>query len=168
MAFAQRVYHILHQQRNIIAPLAQGRQFQIDYIQAIQQILAQLIIADGFVWVFIGCRQHAHIHGNFAVATDAPQRAIFQHAKQLGLQRDRHLSNFVQKQGAAIGQFKATFAAHNRACEGAFFVAKEFRFHQRFRDGRAVDGQEGIGGARTELMNRLRHQIFARARFAGN
>ena len=46
-----------------------------------------------------------------------------------------------------------------------FFMAEELRFDQGFGDGGAVDRHEGRSGG-TVVMNRLGHQVLARAALA--
>ena len=60
---------------------------------------------------------------------------IFQHTQQLGLSLRGHFADFVQQQGAAVGEFEAADAAFGGAGERALLVAENFAFHQRFRDG---------------------------------
>jgi hypothetical protein len=70
--------------------------------------------------------------------------AFFEHAQQARLQGERHVADLVEEQCAATGLRDAadgTFLARAREC--AFFVAQQFGFDQRFRDGRAVHGDEG-------------------------
>src|SRR5262249_6494345 len=76
--------------------------------------------------------------------------------------------DLVQEERARVGQLEAAFAFGYRAGEGAALVAEEFRFHQRFGNGRAVDRHEGARDAGAELMNGVRDDLFARARFAGD
>src|SRR5262249_2837754 len=76
--------------------------------------------------------------------------------------------DLVQEERARVGQLEAAFAFGYRAGEGAALVAEEFRFHQRLGDGRTVDRHEGARDARAELMNGVRNDLLARARFAGD
>ena len=51
------------------------------------------------------------------------------------------------------------------ASERPFFVAEDLAFEKRFRDGRAIDRNEGERLPRAQLVDRLRDELFARARF---
>ncbi len=42
-------------------------------------------------------------------------------------------------------------------------MAEEFAFGQSFGNGRAIDGDKGLIAAPAEIMNRLGHDLFARA-----
>src|SRR5215831_20998940 len=52
------------------------------------------------------------------------------------------------------------------ACECALLVSKQFRFEQRFWNGRTVDGNKRSIDARTERVQRARKQLLARTAFA--
>jgi hypothetical protein len=63
-----------------------------------------------------------------AGAANRVDRAFLQHAQQLDLHVQRHVANFIQEDGAAMGQLKATNAVSHSACESALAVAKQFAF----------------------------------------
>src|SRR6266542_150527 len=110
----------------------------------------------------------AHVHRDLFRAAEPPHLAVFEHAQQLRLQHHRHLGDLIQEERARVGQLEAAFAFGYRAGEGAALVAEELRFHQRFWNSRAVDRYEGARDAGTELMNGVRYDLLARARFAGD
>src|SRR6266436_5761393 len=133
---------IFHQQRDVVFVIAQWRQVNMKHVQAKEKILAHSPLSDSALRVLVCRGKHAHVHGRFALATQAPHLAVFQHTQQLRLRRCGHLSNFVEQQRSAIGQFEAADAALRRAGEGSALVPKNFAFHQRFRNRGAVDGHE--------------------------
>ena len=57
------------------------------------------------------------------------------------LHSECHLSDFVEEQGATVGDFSQADLAGVSAREGAFLVTEQFRLKQIFVDGRAVAGQ---------------------------
>ena len=77
-----------------------------------------------------------------------------------------HVADLVQKQRAAIGLLKAAPAGGLRARERTALVAKQFALEQILRDGGGVDGHKGLVGAGRVFVQRVRHQLFARARLA--
>ncbi len=80
-------------------------------------------------------------------AADALDHALLQEAQQLGLQRQRHVADLVEKQRAAVGELELAGRLPHRAGEGALLVAEQLALEQRFRDGRAVDRDERLAGA---------------------
>ncbi len=87
--------------------------------------------------VAIGGRQHAHVDALRHARADAFERLFLEHAQQFGLQRQFDFGDFVEQDGALIGQFEASDARGVGAGEGTAFVAEQFAFHQvaeRVRD----------------------------------
>src|SRR5947209_1733836 len=65
-----------------------------------------------------------------------------------------------------LRQLEAARAPLDRSREGSLFVAEELAFHERFRHGGAVDGDERTAPAGAEMMDGSRHQFFAGSAFA--
>ena len=95
----------------------------------------------------MGGGHNAHIHLHRLVVAHPLQLAALHKAQQLGLQRQRHLADLVQKQRAAVGGFDAPRAPLHRAGKGAARMAKEFGFKQRFRNRRAIDGNKRLAAS---------------------
>ncbi len=140
----------LHQRGQVFLVIAQRRQLNVEDIQAIEKIIAQVSLGDRLLGNFVGRGQHANIDGGFALAAQAAQLAVFQHAQQLGLRGNRHLADLVQQQRAALSQLEAADAAFQRAGERALFVSEDLAFDQRLGNGGAVDGNERLGLAGAE------------------
>ena len=99
---------------------------------------------------------------------DPGKRAVLEHAQQFHLDGERHVADFIEKQGAAVGLFEAAGAAGDGAGERAFFVAEQFAFQQIFRDRAAVDGDHLLLAARAVFVHRLGDEFLAGAAFAGD
>ncbi len=69
-------------------------------------------------------------HGNDLVTAQTFNLARLQYAQQFGLQFQRNVANFVQHQGTAVGQFKASLALRAGTGKGPFFVPEKFAFHK--------------------------------------
>ena len=82
------------------------------------------------------------------------------------MRADGHLADLVEQKRPAIGELEAAHAPLHRAGERPFFVPEDFAFHERFRNGRAVDGHERSRFSRTQLVQRPGHQLFPRAALA--
>ena len=77
-----------------------------------------------------------------------------------------HVADFVEKQRALVGQLEFSGLAPGRAGKRALLVSEQFAFEQIFRNRRAVDFDEGAGGALRMLVNGAGDQIFSDAAFA--
>ena len=112
-------------------------------------------------------QRHVNVHR--PVPAQRHDFALLQHAQQARLQRQRHVANLIQKQGAAIGlQQLARRPFALGAGEGAFLVAKEFGLDQRLGDGGAVDRHKRRIAALAEVVDGIGQQLFAGAGFTQN
>ena len=134
----------IHQRKDVFLAIAQRRDEDGDDGEAVVKILAELVFAHRFFQIAIGRRDHAHVDLHVAHAAHAPDDLVFQHAQQLGLQQGREFADFVEEERAAVGHLEQALLHLLGVGERALFVAEELGFHQRFRDGRAVDGDEGF------------------------
>ena len=81
----------------------------------------------------------------------------------------RDVADLVEEQRAAVGELEAAAARGlDGAGERALLVAEELREEQRLDEGRAVDRDEGARGALARPVDRLRHELLARAALAAH
>ena len=87
--------------RNVFAPLAQRRDDEMNDVDAIEQILAKLPLADELAQVAIrrgddaDIRRHRH-----ALGADLLDFARLEEPQQQALHPQRHLADFVEEDGA--------------------------------------------------------------------
>ena len=81
------------------------------------------------------------------VAAKRSHFALLQHPQQLGLQGQRHVADFVQKQGPAIGRVEQPFPVLVGAGEGPLAVAEQFAFQQLLGQRAAVLSNKGLAAA---------------------
>src|SRR5262249_10892645 len=94
--------------------------------------------------------------------------AVGKHAQQPRLQLRRHVTDFVQEQGAAVGLLEPPAPHALRPGKGTAFVAKQLGLEQFARDCRSVEGYERLRGTRTVAVQRTRHQFLPGAGFTGD
>src|SRR5262249_31325688 len=99
-------------------------------------------------------------------ASHALEFLFLQHPQQFGLKRERKLTDFIQKDRAALRRFQLSFLLGDSAGERSFFVAEEFAFEQRLGYGCTVDRDKGSIRARTVAMNRARDEFLSCAALA--
>ena len=137
-------------------------------VEPVVEIFAKQIFGNGLVEIAVGGGDDAHIDGDFAGAADRAHRALLQHAQQFDLHGQRHFADFVEEDGAAVGDFEQAALVLVRSGEGAFQVAEEFALQQSLREGSAVDGDERLGGARRADVDGAGYKFFAGAALAVN
>ncbi len=105
---------------------------------------------------------------NRLVSADALERLLLQQPQDLGLERQGHVSHFVEENGPVIALLELADAASFGPGEGALLVAEQLALEQGLGTGRAVEGQERCLGAGAVLVNRAGNQLLARAALAGD
>ena len=133
-----------------------------------QQVGAEAAFSNQRFQVLVGRGDDAHVHADQFAATDAEEFAFGQHAQQAGLQRQRHVADFVEEQRAAIGLLEASDVSSLRTSERTGFMAEEFAFQQLGGDGGGVERDERLARAWRFAMQRVRDQFLARSGFTGD
>ena len=81
-------------------------------------------LLDGLPQIAVGRRDDSHIHAHRLLAADAGQGILLQDVQQHPLRLQRQIADLIQKERAAIGQFKAPKLTARRAGKGPFLVAE--------------------------------------------
>ena len=76
----RRVEEVLHQQRNILAPLPQSRQMNADHVETVEEVFAKGAGFDQALQVLVGRRDDAYIYFDRLVSADPVELAISQYA----------------------------------------------------------------------------------------
>src|ERR1043166_1624689 len=90
------------QERNIVAPLTQRRQFNRNYVQAVIKVFAKVSLFDLLLQRFVGGCYHADVYVHWCVVADAPHFFLLEHAQQPALQDWRHRTDFIEKNCASV------------------------------------------------------------------
>ena len=106
--------------------------------------------------------QQTDIHRGRLLVADAGDTALLQGTQQLGLHAERHIADFIEEKRASVGLLEQPAPTPQRAGECAFFVAKQFRLEQGFRQRAAVDGHKRTFGA-TKIVDRPGDALLAHA-----
>ncbi|OQA34179.1 MAG: hypothetical protein BWY57_00641 [Betaproteobacteria bacterium ADurb.Bin341] len=157
---------VVAQHGNIGTPFTQGRQCQRQNVQPIIQIGPETPPLHQRLKVNARRRNHPNVHPLNPVGTQGLDFALLEDAQQLRLQRQRHVADFIEKKGPAVGEFELSLAAiFIGAGIGARSGPEKFGFEQVFRNGRRVDRDKRLVGARRTAVNGVRDQFLAGARF---
>jgi len=113
------------QERDVFAPLAQRRHAQREDLEPVVQVLAEASGLHFLLEVPIRGRHDAHVHLARGGGADGANLAFLQHAQQLGLQRKRHLTHFVQEKRAAVGDLEQSLLLFGGARERAALVPEQ-------------------------------------------
>src|SRR5712692_6591363 len=93
---------------------------------------------------------------------------VLKDVQQFGLQVRAHLRNFVEEDGALVGEFKFPGFRTNGAGESALFESKQFGFEQFAWQRGAIDLDESLAAARRSHVDHARDNFLAHAAFSVN
>ena len=156
---------MLDQQRQILRPLAQRRQLNLDTLQAVIEILTEATRGNfGFQIAITRCN-NPHIDRNFLLRTDRPNAPLLKHTQQLGLRGKRHFANFIKKQRAAASIVEQPLAALLGPSVGAFDVAEQLRFDQLGGNRSTIDRHKRAFGPIARLVQGARCHLLTGAGF---
>ena len=161
-------HHVARQHHDVVAAIAQRRQVQVHDVEAVVEVLAEAAGLHLDLEVAVGGGEDADVDRLGAGVADAHHHLLLQRAQDLDLQRQRHLADLVEEQGAAVGRLEAARLVADGAGEGAAHVAEQLRLEQVLGDGAAVDGDERALGARRAAVELARDQLLAGAGLAGD
>src|SRR3990172_727463 len=118
------------ERQDVLASLTQRRDEQREHPQAVVEILAELQPGDAGSQVLVGRTEDAHIHGEGARVADAADLATLEDTKELRLQRERHLADFIEEQRTAVHRFEQPVLGGRRVGERPLEMAEELRLEQ--------------------------------------
>src|SRR5581483_448817 len=124
------------------------------YIQSIEEILAELALANHAGKVAVRGRHQPRVYLDGVVAAEPLELTLLQDPEQLRLQFQSDISNFVQKKAALVSQFDAPALLRKCSGKGAFFVAEQLAFEKAGGSGRAVEPDKRAVVSCAEIVNR--------------
>jgi len=144
----RRAFHeIARQGAGVLAPLIERRHFQGHHIEAIIQILAEAPGGNLVTQIAVRRGDDAHIDFHIGGAADPAEGLILEKPEDLALGLDRHIGDFVEQQGAAVGAFEGAHPGGGVRTLGPGFTAEQLAFHPIRVHGRAVEHDEGRAAA---------------------
>src|ERR1700678_4405874 len=121
--FGEVFEEAVDEQRNVFAAAAQGGQVDGDDVEAVEEVVAKLAVADGLAQVDVGGGYDADIDLRLLRAAERGEAAVLQDAQDLGLRVHAHVADFVEEKRAAVGYFEEALFCGDGRGEGAFDVA---------------------------------------------
>src|SRR5258705_8581436 len=157
------LHEILHQHRDIVFPRAEGWHFDQKYIQPVKQVLTETASRDRRGQVTIcGCDE-AYLHKDRLGAADALEFPLLQDAQECDLRIGQELADFIEEEGAAVGQFEASKPTLHRTGKGALLMAEQFRGDQRRCESRTIHAHERPARWRRAFVKGAGDGLLARA-----
>src|SRR5207245_8440831 len=88
--------------------------------------------------IFICRRDDAHIHSYARWGADGLEALLFENSQNLGLRFQGHVTDLVEEQCAAVGEFKFPLLGIAGSGKRSLGVPEQFTSNQLFRNGGAV------------------------------
>ena len=167
-ARAQAPEEVVGERGHVLPPLAQGRQREVEDVEAVVEVLAEAAVLDVAAQVAVRGGHDAQIDGSRPAVADPLELPLLEHAQELPLDLGRDVSDLVEEDRAAVGELDTPLAVAVRAREAAAKVAEELGFEEILRVGGAVHRHEGTRGARALRVQRARDQLLAGAALAAD
>ena len=135
-------------------------------IQAVVKIIAKPSLGNQCGEVVVGSRDDTHVHMQGSVSANPLEFLFLQDTQQFGLQLERQVAHFIEKQCASVREFEPADLLRQRPGKGTALVPEELRFEQPGRNGSAIHLDEGALTARAEIVDCAGDQFLAGAGFA--
>src|SRR5882762_3640126 len=165
---AELLHEVADQQRNILAAFAKRRKLNRKNVEAVEKIAAEFAFGVQTAKIGVGGGDHANVHANGAGGAQAFEFMFLQNAKKFRLQFEWDVADFIQENGATVGEFEAANFLRDGAGERTTFMTEEFAFEQAGRDSGTIDFDESAFAARTQIVDGASDELFAGAGFAEN
>ncbi len=89
---------MVEQQRDVVAPLAQRRQVDLDRVEPEQQVLAEALLVGQLLGRQVGRGDHPHVDRHRPVGADRNHLPLLERGQQLGLEMERQVADLVEEQ----------------------------------------------------------------------
>src|SRR5258708_5729504 len=154
------------QQRDIAGTAAQRWQINGDYVQPVEQVFTEPAFAHQHLQIDIGGGDHADVNLDLLHAAEVHELLVLQDTQDFRLRFQAHGADFVEEDGAAVGDLEQAFLGRDRAGERALDVSEERGFQKVTRHGTGVHRDKWTVFARRVGVQSLGNQLFAGAALA--
>ena len=164
--FTELCEQLAGQRYHVSAALTQRRQGKVQEIQPVVKILAKRARSREFLQRAVAGGDETHIHGNLPRAAQPSDRPSLDCGEQLGLGGRAQSADLVEEKRASVGGFAKSDAGLFRIGEGTALMAEQLGFGERFWQGRTIQNNERLAGARAGAVQPAGEQAFAGARLS--
>src|SRR6202034_2423319 len=112
-------------------------------VETEEQVFAKATLGALLLQVGVGSRKQTHIHPPGLRGAYPFQIAGLEHSQQLGLLAHRDVGNFIQEDGAPIGELEAPDAVRARVRKRSFDMAEELALKGTLRQRAGIYSHQG-------------------------
>src|SRR5438045_3929957 len=136
---------MIGQNRDVLEPRPKGRQRDGDHVQAIVQVLTEMLALNCESRIAVGGGNETNVHLRILLlAAHSTYDAVLHDAKKLRLQGKRHLRELVEKECSSMRRLEEAGLFAIGAGECALPVAEHLRLEKMLWHGCAVDRHQRL------------------------
>ncbi len=137
-----------------------------DPAQPVEEVLAEQARGDLGREVLVRRRDEADVERARLERAEPEDGPLLEDAEELRLDRERHVADLVEEDGAARRLLEEPELHLVGPGEGALLVPEELALEERLRERGAVDSEEGLLAARGARVDRVRDDLLPGPRLA--
>lgn len=135
-------------------------------IEAVVEVLPELLFSHHGLEVAAGCRNDTHIALYGFVASDPLNGFLLKDAEQFYLGGRGDVADFVEKDSSSVGDLKSAFSHGKGSGKRALFVTEQLALDDRLRKRGTVEFHECGVSPVAGLMDRMGGELFSGSTFA--
>src|SRR5882762_11026308 len=113
------------QRGDVFLAVAQCRNVERNYVEAIEKILAKRAARDLLFEMLVGRGDDPHIHAQSFVGTHAFEALLLEYAQYFRLRAEAHIADFIQEKRPAIGLLKLAGFVFRRTGKASLDMSEE-------------------------------------------
>src|SRR6266849_4717638 len=157
---------VAHEKRDVLGPLAKGREIDRKNVQPVVKVGAKLSRLDQLLERTVRRGDDPDVAPDRVRAPDPLELLLLEHAKELRLEVQRQVTDLVEEQGAVVRELEAADPSRDGTGEGATLVAEELALQEARGDGGAVELDERATAPGAERVDQAADQLLASTRLA--
>ena len=152
---------MLGEARDHLAPLAKGRDVDLDDVQAVVEVFPELAVLHRCLEIAVGGRNDADVDVDQLPSADARELEVLEDVEELRLEGTRQLPDLVEADGAAVGELELAQLPPVGARERPPLVAEELGLEQLGRQGGTVHQDERLVHSRRQRVDGPGDEVLA-------
>src|SRR5688572_30226359 len=159
---------VLGQWQDVFTPIAQRRQLDRNNCQTVVEIFAKRTLFHRVLQFDVSRGHDSHIDSPRSCITEWCELSLLNNSQQPHLGLRRNVTNLIEENRTAVGNFKQTLFSRYGSGERAARMTEKFRLQQLRRNIGTIDGNERLAYAWAGFVNSFSNKFFSGAALAGN
>src|SRR4051812_29095780 len=123
---------VLDETGNVVPPTSQWRKGDRDHVEAVEQIFPECPRGDALAKVAMRGGEDPCVDRTLLVRSERSNRSALEDVKELRLEGERHFTDLVEEESAAVRLLEEPGAARGRAREGSLHVPEQLALQEVF------------------------------------